>query len=329
MPWLKSQLLAGKAAQQRQRGEIGAGRGDAADGQVDGDPALPGPVDVLQVEQQGELVHHQSQPGTVGERRRRVPPVLLGTPDRDPAHAGEQSDAPHVVMQVLAADAHVPERSLAVLDAVGDAADRPEGCGERQPADQRGLLTWVEFLVKCVQDVHALAPTPERACHPARVVVPLVVTSELGDVKVTDEVIARTKQGSLRGVSDGDALRFLGIPFAQSPATAGRFAAPVPHPGWDGVRDALDYGATSPQPDRGITIIPEPIIPGDNELNLNVFTPDLGTANLPVFVWIHGGGYFGGCSASPWYRGGPFARDGVVLVSVNYRLGAEGFLEAP
>jgi para-nitrobenzyl esterase len=146
---------------------------------------------------------------------------------------------------------------------------------------------------------------------------------------VTDEVIARTKQGSLRGVSDGDALRFLGIPFALSPATAGRFAAPVPHPGWDGVRDALDYGATSPQPDRGITIIPEPIIPGDNELNLNVFTPDLGAANLPVFVWIHGGGYFGGGNASPWYRGGPFARDGVVLVSINYRLGAEGFLEAP
>jgi para-nitrobenzyl esterase len=146
---------------------------------------------------------------------------------------------------------------------------------------------------------------------------------------VTDDVIARTKQGSLRGVRDGDALRFLGIPFAESPATAGRFAAPVPHPSWDGVRDALDYGATSPQPDRGITIIPEPIIPGDNELNLNVFTPDLGAANLPVFVWIHGGGYFGGCNASPWYRGGPFARDGVVLVSVNYRLGAEGFLEVP
>jgi para-nitrobenzyl esterase len=146
---------------------------------------------------------------------------------------------------------------------------------------------------------------------------------------VTDDVIARTEQGSLRGVRDGDALRFLGIPFAESPATAGRFAAPVPHPSWDGVRDALDYGATSPQPDRGITLIPEPIIPGENELNLNVFTPDLGAVNLPVFVWIHGGGFFGGCNASPWYRGGPFARDGVVLVSVNYRLGAEGFLEAP
>ena len=48
-----------------------------------------------------------------------------------------------------------------------------------------------------------------------------------------------------------------------------------------------------------------------------------------MLVWIHGGGFFGGCNASPWYRGGPFARDGVVLVSINYRLGAEGFLEVP
>jgi para-nitrobenzyl esterase len=146
---------------------------------------------------------------------------------------------------------------------------------------------------------------------------------------VTDDVTAHTAQGRLRGTRDGKALRFLGIPYAESPLTAGRFAAPLPDGRWDGIRDALAYGATSPQPDRGVTLIPEPIIPGDNELNLNVFTPDLGAAGLPVFVWIHGGGFFGGCNASPWYRGGPFTRDGVVLVSINYRLGAEGFLEVP
>jgi para-nitrobenzyl esterase len=133
----------------------------------------------------------------------------------------------------------------------------------------------------------------------------------------------------LRGARDGHVLRFLGIPYAQSPATTGRFAAPVPPACWDGTRDALAYGATSPQPDRGGTIIPEPIIAGDNELNLNVFTPELGAADLPVLVWIHGGGFIGGGNASPWYRGGPFARDGVLLVSINYRLGAEGFLEVP
>src|SRR6476659_10041300 len=143
------------------------------------------------------------------------------------------------------------------------------------------------------------------------------------------DVIALTAQGRLRGARDGPALRFLGSPFAESPVTAGRFAAPAAPCRWDGIRDALSYGATSPQPDRGVTLIPEPIIAGDNELNLNVFTPDLGPARLPVLVWIHGGGFFGGCNASPWYRGGPFARDGVVLVSINYRLGAEVFLEVP
>ena len=146
---------------------------------------------------------------------------------------------------------------------------------------------------------------------------------------MTADVIAATAQGHLRGARDGQALRFLGIPYAESPASAGRFGAPAAPGRWDGIRDALRYGATSPQPDRGITLIPEPIIAGDNELNLNVFTPDLGAAHLPVLVWIHGGGFFGGCNASPWYRGGPFARDGVVLVSINYRLGAEGFLEVP
>ena len=146
---------------------------------------------------------------------------------------------------------------------------------------------------------------------------------------MADDVIAAPPAGRLRGGRDGPALRFLGIPYAQSPAVTGRFAAPLPHPRWDGVRDALSYGASSAQPDRGITIIPEPVIPGDNELNLNVFTPELGAAGLPVLVWIHGGGYFGGCNASPWYRGGAFARDGVVLVSINYRLGAPGFLEVP
>jgi para-nitrobenzyl esterase len=146
---------------------------------------------------------------------------------------------------------------------------------------------------------------------------------------VADEVIAQAPAGRLRGDRDGPALRFLGIPFAQPPAVAGRFGVPVPYPRWDGIRDALSYGASSPQPDRGVTVIPEPIIPGDNELNLNIFTPELGAARLPVLVWIHGGGFFAGCNASPWYRGRAFARDGVVLVSVNYRLGAPGFLEFP
>jgi para-nitrobenzyl esterase len=132
----------------------------------------------------------------------------------------------------------------------------------------------------------------------------------------------------VRGLSSAGGLRFLGVPYAESPVTAGRFGPPRPHPGWDGTRAAVAYGATAPQPDRGVTIIPEPLIPGEEYLNLNIFTPALDAA-LPVLVWIHGGGFFGGCNASPWYDGARFARDGVVLVSIGYRLGAEGFLALP
>jgi len=146
---------------------------------------------------------------------------------------------------------------------------------------------------------------------------------------MTGNVIVRTAQGQVRGTAEGPAARFLGIPYAESPLVTGRFSAPVPHPAWSGVRDALAYGATSAQPDRGVTLIPEPIIAGDNELNLNVYTPDPGRAGLPVLVWIHGGGFFGGGNASPWYKGTSFARDGVILVSINYRLGAAGFLDLP
>ena len=78
---------------------------------------------------------------------------------------------------------------------------------------------------------------------------------------MTADVVAPTAQGRVRGARDGPALRFLGIPFAESPATAGRFGAPAPPGRWDGIRDALSYGATSPQPARGVTLIPEPISP--------------------------------------------------------------------
>jgi para-nitrobenzyl esterase len=139
--------------------------------------------------------------------------------------------------------------------------------------------------------------------------------------------IAHVSQGAVAGETVESGFRFLGVPYAESPNSAGRFAAP--RPAWAGVRPAKQYGATALQPDRGPTTIPEPIVPGANCLNLNVFTPTLEPARLPVLVWIHGGGFFAGCNASPWYVGSRFNRDGVVLVSINYRLGAEGFALLP
>lgn len=120
---------------------------------------------------------------------------------------------------------------------------------------------------------------------------------------------------------------FLGIPYAAPPVGDLRFAGPQPPAPWDGVRPAWVYGATpqrvSPySPAR----IPEPSIPGADTLTVNVTTPDpSGSARLPVLVWIHGGGFIGGSPASPWYGGQALARDGVVTVTVSYRLAFEGF----
>ncbi len=139
--------------------------------------------------------------------------------------------------------------------------------------------------------------------------------------------VVTIKAGGVRGQRTENGVHvFLGIPFAQPPLGDLRYWPPMPVEPWDGVREADHYLPTAPQPEHGFTIIPEPIIPGEDFLNLNVFTPDPGATGLPVLVWIHGGGFVSGCNASPWYRGERFARDGVVVVSVNYRLGAEGFL---
>lgn len=138
-------------------------------------------------------------------------------------------------------------------------------------------------------------------------------------------VEASTTAGRVRGTWRGSSAAFLGIPFAEPPVGELRFAAPVPHAPWAAVRDALEYGATPQRTQLSeVTLIPEPSIPGDSTLNVNVFTPSL-DGSLPVLVFIHGGGYVAGSPASPWYDGAAFNRDGVVTVSISYRLGFDGF----
>ncbi|WP_291379439.1 carboxylesterase family protein [Demequina sp.] len=120
---------------------------------------------------------------------------------------------------------------------------------------------------------------------------------------------------------------FRGIPFAAPPVGPLRFAAPAPPAPWEGTRDAVAYGPTAQRmTPYAFPRIPEPSVPGDDILTVNVTTPDPAVgANLPVLVWIHGGGFEGGSPASPWYEGGAFARDGVVVVTLAYRLAFEGF----
>ncbi|EIC08099.1 Carboxylesterase type B [Microbacterium laevaniformans OR221] len=133
--------------------------------------------------------------------------------------------------------------------------------------------------------------------------------------------------GALRGTQTDGINRFLGIPYAAAPVGERRFRAPAAPTAWSGVRDATAFGATAPQsPYGGPTgeLLSCPVIDGDDILTANVWSPADAAAS-PVVLWIHGGALERGAAAEPTYDGTAFARDGVVFVSVNYRLGVEGF----
>ncbi|MFB6517722.1 carboxylesterase/lipase family protein [Streptomyces sp. NPDC056401] len=140
--------------------------------------------------------------------------------------------------------------------------------------------------------------------------------------------LVETGCGPVRGsVEDGIAV-FRGIPYAAAPVGPLRFAPPAPVPDWDGVLEAVSFGPTAPKNPYAPpldALLPDPEVPGDACLNLNVWTTAPDDAARPVMVWIHGGALRNGSSGVPVYDGRAFARDGVVLVSVNYRLGIEGF----
>jgi len=143
------------------------------------------------------------------------------------------------------------------------------------------------------------------------------------------QTVVRTRQGAVQGSTAEGVAAFKGIPYAAPPFGPNRFQPPRPAETWEGVREALSYGPTAPKapyvPPFDV-LVPEPTIAGEDCLNLNIWSPDLGEARLPVMVWIFGGAFRNGSSAVPTYDGTRFARDGVVCVTFNYRLGADGFL---
>ncbi|MFJ4200441.1 carboxylesterase family protein [Streptomyces sviceus] len=137
-------------------------------------------------------------------------------------------------------------------------------------------------------------------------------------------VTVRAPAGTVVGHQVDGVRRYLGIPYAEAPTGARRFAAPVPRARFPQPYDASRHGATSQRvPLFATTTIPEPSVPGDDVLNLSVTAP--AAQGCPVLVWIHGGGFLAGSQASCWYDGRAFARDGVVTVTVGYRLGVDGF----
>ena len=147
--------------------------------------------------------------------------------------------------------------------------------------------------------------------------------------EMTQQPAVQLREGAVRGRSEAGVYAFLGIPYAGPPFGANRMQPPQPVTPWDGERDATAYGPTAPKgdyPPQFQALFPEVVIPGQECLNLNVWTPDPGATGLPVLVWIHGGSFMNGSGSVAEYNGAAFARDGVVCVTINYRLSAEGFL---
>ncbi len=138
--------------------------------------------------------------------------------------------------------------------------------------------------------------------------------------------------GRIAGSSENGVLVFRGIPYARAPQGPLRLRAPQPPEPWPGVRDARAFGASAPQsPGRLAALLGSPTESfAEDCLYLNVWTPGVDAARRPVLIWLHGGGFTTGSGSQPIYDGARLARRGdVVVVTVNYRLGALGYLQLP
>jgi para-nitrobenzyl esterase len=143
-------------------------------------------------------------------------------------------------------------------------------------------------------------------------------------------LLVKTNLGRLQGKQEGEVRAFLGIPYAAPPVDRLRWREPEPAAKWRGVRLATEFGSRCMQPTLYADMIFRDPGPSEDCLTLNVWTPakDI-KANLPVMVWIYGGGFLAGGTSEPRQDGAQLASNGVVVVSVNYRLGVFGFFAHP
>ncbi|MGB2178085.1 MAG: carboxylesterase/lipase family protein [Hyphomonas sp.] len=144
-----------------------------------------------------------------------------------------------------------------------------------------------------------------------------------------DGLIVHIPQGMISGKTDGEVETYFNIPFAAAPTGERRWRPPAYAPGWRGVRDGTQMGPACPQPVR-LAVVAGGVAEFQSEdcLQLNIWRPK-GAADLPVMVWIHGGAHVIGSGTFPIFDGTQLARQGVIVVTINYRLGALGYFAHP
>jgi para-nitrobenzyl esterase len=175
-----------------------------------------------------------------------------------------------------------------------------------------------------------------RPCidRPAHLLLPILYSGVLAAAPIGarslhgQPVVVRAPAGAVEGRALGDIEAFVGIPYAKPPVGELRWRPPRPQPHWAGVRRATEFGNDCPQVRIPYDATPSTQPMSEDCLVLNLWRPR-GARALPVMVWIHGGGFVMGSSASPVLDGGPLAKQGVVVVSFNYRIGRFGFFAHP
>ena len=190
-----------------------------------------------------------------------------------------------------------------------------------------GVVVFSAAVLGLVPNVSEAMPSPQPAVE--NVKIDRQTETVRPGVKVTIE------QGDLAGIAQGGVMAFLGVPYAAPPVGANRWRPPGQAPRWSGVRDASRFGAGCMQQVWGAFppytkefLTPEPV--SEDCLFLNVWTPAAAAGQkMPVLVFIHGGGFVGGSSSAPLYDGAALARNGIVVVTINYRLGVFGYLAHP
>ncbi|MDO9023760.1 carboxylesterase/lipase family protein [Zwartia sp.] len=152
----------------------------------------------------------------------------------------------------------------------------------------------------------------------------LLLPSVFANVFSESRPVVAITYGKLQGVKEHGMAAFKNIPYAAAPVGDLRWRPPTPPHHWSDTRDASKFGQACVQP--AIKGMNEELVPGSEDcLKLNVFTPDPSSKDLPVMVWIHGGGLFVGSATEPYYQPIGLVKEGVVVVTLDYRLGKLGF----